>query len=114
MAGKCRLHGGLSTGAKVEGRAAIAHSNATRVPPTKYGPDVCAQVLAGIAGGGSVARSCRRAGISVQTFYNWQEKYPEFAAAVGATWRGQSEGVSFYQALGIPRGIINKLEKMEK
>lgn len=113
MAGKCRLHGGLSSGATTEGRAAIAHSNATRVPPTKYSPDICAQVISGIAGGSSIARSCRAAGVSLQTFYNWQEKHPEFAAAVGETWRGKSQGVSIYQAMGVPRGLAKKLERMK-
>jgi hypothetical protein len=71
--------------------------------PSTYSPEKTDMVLHGLRTyGGNVARACRLAGIAQKTYYNWRERYPEFAEACE---EAKVEGVEMMEAEVFRRGI---------
>ena len=50
--------------------------------PSKYEPERIEKVLAAIRGGDSLKVAAAKAGINLDTFYEWQKAHPEFSEAV--------------------------------
>lgn len=48
---------------------------------TKFTRKTTSAFLAALAGGWSITKACRDAGISNRTYYDWREEHPEFAVA---------------------------------
>lgn len=50
--------------------------------PTHYTPEICEKFIKYFRKGWSIEEICLELNVSVQTYYNWKAKYPEFFEAI--------------------------------
>lgn len=76
-------------------------------PKPKYRPEMCETIIT-IAGQGGHIAAMRNAlgGICKDTWYEWKEKYPDFATAVKTA---ESVSLEFYENIGL-KGILGEIK----
>lgn len=77
------------------------------VSVSQYVPSYCNALIKHVALGKSLTEFCYKIGVTVKTFENWIDKYPEFAVAVEMAIMGEQvwwENAAQMQAIGEIKG----------
>ena len=74
--------------------------------PTKYKPEMCAQLVDAMAEGFSKEAAAAQIGVAKQRLYDWAEKHEEFRDAIK---EGEQRCLNFWEGIGI-QGVRGHIE----
>lgn len=78
----------------------------TRGRPSEYKPEYCQKAIEHLAKGLSLRATAGELGISHDTIYDWQRKFPDFSDAIK---EGIAKGEAFWEKIGMA-GATGKIK----